>query len=154
MDMDEKWMRLALEQARLAAEEGEVPIGAVLVRGEELLASTHNLCERRGMATAHAELLAIEAACKKTGSWRLSDCTLYVTLEPCPMCAGAIVNARIPRVVFASKDPRMGACGSLLDLASYPLECRPKWEAGLLEEESLNLLRLFFSKMREKRKNN
>ena len=154
MDMDEKWMRLALEQAKLAAEEGEVPIGAVVVRGEELLASTHNLCERQGMATAHAELLAIEAACKKTGSWRLSDCTLYVTLEPCPMCAGAIVNARIPRVVFASKDPRMGACGSLLDLASYPLECRPKWEAGLLEEESLNLLRLFFSKMREKRKNN
>ena len=108
MDMDEKWMRLALEQARLAAEEGEVPVGAVVVRGEELLASTHNLCERQGMATAHAELLAIEAACKKTGSWRLSDCTLYVTLEPCPMCAGAIVNARIPRVVFASKDPKAG----------------------------------------------
>ena len=154
MRADEKWMLIAIEEAKLAAEAGEVPVGAVIVRDGALVARAHNLCEQKGMATAHAELLAIEAACQALGCWRLSDCTLYVTLEPCPMCAGAVVNARLPRVVYGAKDPRMGACGSLLDLSAYPLECRPKWESGVLEEESLDLLRRFFSKMREKRKNN
>ena len=154
MRADEKWMLSAIEEAKLAAEAGEVPVGAVIVRDGALVARAHNLCERKGMATAHAELLAIEAACQALGCWRLSDCTLYVTLEPCSMCAGAVVNARLPRVVYGAKDPRMGACGSLLDLSAYPIECRPKWESGVLEEESLDLLRRFFSKMREKRKNN
>ena len=154
MRADEKWMLIAIEEAKLAAEAGEVPVGAVIVRDGALVARAHNLCEQKGMATAHAELLAIEAACQALGCWRLSDCTLYVTLEPCSMCAGAVVNARLPRVVYGAKDPRMGACGSLLDLSAYPLECRPKWESGVLEEESLDLLRRFFSKMREKRKNN
>ena len=154
MNTDEKWMAIALEEASIAAGELEVPVGAVIVRDGEILARCHNLCLQNQAATAHAELLAIEQACKKAGSWRLSDCTLYVTLEPCPMCAGAIVNARIPRVVFAAKDPRMGACGSLLDLSAYPLECRPRFEAGMMEEASLSLLRDFFSQMRKKRKNN
>ena len=150
---DEKWMRLALREAEAAADAGEVPIGAVIVdQNGELLAQAHNLCITNPSATAHAELLAIEAACRKRGSWRLSDCTLYVTLEPCPMCAGAAINARIPRVVFAARDPRMGACGSLLDLSAYPLEIRPQYEQGVLESESLNLLQNFFSNMRKKSK--
>lgn len=149
---DEKWMRLALEQAKIAKDMGEVPVGAVIVRGDEVIASAHNLCHTGGLATAHAELLAIEDACRKTGSWRLEDCTLYVTLEPCPMCAGAAVNARIPRVVFAARDPRMGACGSLLDLSAYPLEICPQYESRLLEGESLDLLHDFFAQMRKNKK--
>ena len=145
-------MRLALQEAETAADAGEVPIGAVIVRNGELLAQTHNLCETLHCATAHAELLVIEEACRKTGSWRLSDCTLYVTLEPCPMCAGAAVNARIPRVVYAARDPRMGACGSLLNLAAYPLEIKPQYEHGLLERESLDLLQSFFAGMRKNKK--
>ena len=146
-------MRLALREAEAAADAGEVPIGAVIVdQNGELLAQAHNLCITNSSATAHAELLAIEAACRKRGSWRLFDCTLYVTLEPCPMCAGAAINARIPRVVFAARDPRMGACGSLLDLSAYPLEIRPQYEQGVLESESLNLLQNFFSNMRKKSK--
>ena len=150
---DEKWMRMALDEAKTAAGVGEVPVGAVIVgKDGELLARTHNLCITSTSATAHAELLAIEEACRRRGSWRLSDCTLYVTLEPCPMCAGAAINARIPRVVFAARDPRMGACGSLLDLSAYPLEIRPQYEHGVMESESLALLRDFFSKMRKKLK--
>ena len=136
----------------MAAQAGEVPVGAVIVKDGELLARTHNLCEANRCATAHAELLAIEEACRKIGHWRLSDCTLYVTLEPCPMCAGAALNARIPRVVYAARDPRMGACGSLLNLAAYPLEIKPQYEYGLLESDSLELLRAFFSKMRKNKK--
>lgn len=147
---DEKWMRIALEEAALAASEGEVPVGAVIVKDGTLLARTHNLCETTAQATAHAELLAIEAASRRLGSWRLSDTTLYVTLEPCLMCAGAAINARIPRVVFAARDARAGACGSLLNVGTYPLEIVPQYEHGLLENEALLLLRNFFA---EKRKN-
>ena len=150
--VDEKWMRIALEEARIAAELGEVPIGAVIVKNGELLARAHNLCESKKLATAHAELLAIGQAAEKVGHWRLSDCTLYVTLEPCPMCAGGAINARIPRVVFAAKDPRMGACGSLLNLSSYPLEIKPLYVGGILENEALALLRAFFAQLREKSK--
>ena len=150
--LDAVWMRMALEEARLAGEAGEVPVGAVIVRGEELLARAHNRCERDGDATAHTETLAIAEACKKVGHWRLSDCTLYVTLEPCPMCAGAAINARIGRVVFAARDPRMGACGGLLDLSAYPLEIKPRYESGLMEDEARALLREFFTQMRQKSK--
>ena len=146
---DAIWMRMALEEARAAMEAGEVPVGAVIVRGDELLARAQNRCERDGNATAHAECLAIAQACKKAGHWRLSGCTLYVTLEPCPMCAGAAINARIGRVVFAARDPRMGACGSLLDLSAYPLEITPKYESGLMESDARALLRDFFTKMRK-----
>ncbi len=143
---------MALEQAKIAKEMGEVPVGAVIVRKEEVLSAAHNRCHTGGLATAHAELLAIEDACRKTGSWRLEDCTLYVTLEPCPMCAGAAINARIPRVIFAAKDPRMGACGSLLDLSAYPLEIRPEYVSRVLESESLDLLQQFFLQMRKNKK--
>lgn len=150
---DQKWMSLALEEARMAADEGEIPVGAVIVRDGILLARAHNLCETGRDATAHAERLAIAQACGAVGSWRLSDCTLYVTLEPCPMCAGASVSSRIGRVVYAARDPRAGAFGSLLDLRQYPLEGRPLCENGLMEEEALLLLRSFFAKKRKKEKN-
>ena len=145
-------MRLAMEQAEKAQEKGEIPVGAVIVRNGELVCATHNLCETEKNATAHAELLAVAQACKKLGSNRLSDCTLYVTLEPCPMCAGALIHARIGRIVFAAKDPRAGALGSLVNLNAYPLESHPECESGLMAEESLALLRDFFKKMRNKSK--
>ena len=116
---DEMYMRQALALAHRAAQMGEVPVGAVVVRGDEVIGAAGNRreCDRR--ATAHAELLAIEQACEQVGSWRLSDCTLYVTLEPCPMCAGTIVNARVGRVVFGGTDARAGAMGSVLNLPAY-----------------------------------
>ena len=126
-------------------------MGAVIVRGEELLARAHNLCEARGLATAHAEMLAIEEASRRVGGWRLSDATLYVTLEPCPMCTGALINARIGRIVFAARDARAGACGSLVNLPAYPLEAKPICESGVLAEESRMLLRDFFVKRRDSR---
>ncbi len=147
---DLEYMRLALVEAEQAAKEGEVPVGAVIVCRGEILAQTHNRCEQDHCATAHAELLAIEEACRKIGSWRLQDCTLYVTLEPCPMCMGAAINSRLAQIVYGARDPRMGACGSLLDLTRYPLEVRPQVIRDVLEEESLFLLRRFFA---EKRKN-
>ena len=149
---DRYWMTQALRLAEQAAEEGEVPVGAVLVCGERLVATAHNRTVADACATAHAELLAIEEASATLGRWRLSDCTLYVTLEPCPMCAGAIVNSRIGRVVFAARDPRAGALGSLLNLCAYPLEARPEITEGVCAEESLALLRKFFAEMRKKEK--
>ena len=149
---DEKFMRQALAQAALAAKKGEIPVGAVIVRGDEVVCATHNLCEELHDATAHAERLAISKAGEKTGSWRLSNCTLYVTLEPCPMCAGACINARVGRIVYAAKDPRAGACESLIKLPAYPLEHAPVCEGGLLEKEALELLRTFFLKKRSDKK--
>ncbi len=145
-------MRAALEQAGMAREAGEIPVGAVVVKNGELIAAAHNLCETEKSATAHAEILAVDRACRILGTTRLSDCTLYVTLEPCPMCAGALIHARVGRVVFAAKDPRAGAFGSLINLNAYPLESHPACEHGLLAEESLALLREFFAKMRQKNK--
>lgn len=150
--MDEQFMREALVQAQKAQELGEIPIGAVLVKDGKILCATHNLCEQLHDATAHAERLAISEAGKLTGSWRLSDCTLYVTLEPCPMCTGAAINARIGRIVYAAKDPRAGACESLVKLPAYPLESNPVCEGGLLEEEALAMLRSFFLKKRSEKK--
>lgn len=147
---DEQWMRLALEQARMAMDLGEVPVGALIARDGRLIAAAHNLRQTQQIATAHAEILAIEEACRVLHSKHLSDCTLYVTLEPCPMCAGALAGARIGRIVFGAKDPRAGACGSLLNLFSYPLEAKPETDAGILEEESLALLRSFFEMRRAK----
>ncbi len=148
---DELWMREALKEARLAAEKGEVPVGAVVVFRGEVISRAHNLCESTPNATAHAELLAIEKACLARGSWRLSDCTLYVTMEPCPMCTGAAINARLSRIVYALPDARAGACGSLLNLPAYPLEARPEIVGGVLCEDSLTLLRTFFSEKRKKK---
>lgn len=152
MLFDERMMKLALEEARRESEMGEIPVGAVITNGQgEVVAVCHNLCEAHQQPTAHAELLAVEEACRRLGSWRLSDCTLYATLEPCPMCMGALLHARISRVVFGARDPRAGACGSLLDLASYPLECRPEITEGLMAEESLTMLRDFFASKRKKK---
>lgn len=141
---DEKWMMLALEQARLAADRGETPIGAVLVGNGELLAAAHNHRERDHDVTSHAEIEVLREAGRKKGDWRLSECTLYVTLEPCPMCAGAILAARVGRVVYGAKDATAGAMGSILNLPRFPLGAHPTVEHGVLAEESRKLLRDFF----------
>ena len=145
-------MKKALEEANLALEKGEVPIGAVIVKNGEIIASAHNLRETDHSATAHAELLAIEKACKVLGGWRLSGCELFVTLEPCPMCAGAIINSRIDRVVFGSKDEKAGACGSVMNLFAADFSHHPKLTIGVLEEECSEILKNFFATLREKKK--
>ena len=150
--MQIEYMKRALGLARKAAELGEVPVGAVIVRDGEVISEAYNLRENGGGATAHAELLAIEKACEKLGSWRLSGCELYVTLEPCPMCAGAIVNARLDKVIFGAKDASAGAFGSLIDLNSYPLGHKTLIECGLLENECVELLRAFFEDRRDKKR--
>lgn len=140
----DRYMLAALEQAHFAFEQGEVPIGAVVVRDGKMIAAACNTCEASHDATAHAELLAIRAASAELGTWRLGDCTLYVTMEPCPMCAGAILNARIPRVVFGVKDPAKGAFGSVVDLSEYPLGSKTEVISGCWEPESRELLKRFF----------
>jgi tRNA(adenine34) deaminase len=142
-------MALALEQARLAEAHGDVPIGAAILREGELLAQAGNERELRRDPTAHAEILAIRAAAEALGGWRLPATTLYVTLEPCAMCAGAIVLARIPTVVFAAPDPKAGAAGSVLDVLAEPaLNHRPEVIGGVMEAESAALLRDFFNARR------
>jgi len=150
-DLDERLMRGALEEARRSLSWGDVPIGAVVARGEEVLAAYGNERERRGDPTAHAEVLALREAAAKLGSWRLEGCAIYVTLEPCSMCAGAIVLARIDRLVFGADDPKAGFAGSLGDLVRDPrLNHRVEVEAGVLGEESGELLRSFFSGRRDR----
>ena len=146
------YMREALREAELAYQLGEVPVGAVIVRGGEILARAHNTRETEHSAIAHAETTAIRNACERLGGWRLEDCTLYVTLEPCPMCAGAIVNARIPRVVFGAYDASMGAMGSVLQITKYPLPSRPQITDRILEDECGALLTRFFRAKRESTK--
>ena len=147
---EREYMQLALSLAEQAAEEGEVPVGAVLVKDGTVIATGRNRRETGKNALAHAELEAINGACACLGGWRLSGCTLYVTLEPCPMCAGAIINARIDRVVYAAEDPKAGSCGSLTDLFALPYNHRPEVEKGLMEEESRVLLKGFFRRLRMK----
>ena len=142
-------MELALEQARLAANLNETPIGAVLVWEGEVVASAFNRRELDRIATAHAEILTINEACRKLGGWRLHKATLYVTLEPCPMCAGAIINARIKRVVYGASDRKAGCCGSILDLFREPFNHHPEVTGGVLAEESAALLSSFFKKLRK-----
>ena len=145
----EVYMRRALELASLAAQGGDVPVGCVVVDEEgTVLGEGYNRREADGSAIAHAEVEAITAACKKTGSWRLEGCTLYVTLEPCPMCAGAILNARIAAVRYGAKEPVSGCCGSVLNLFEERFNHHPRIYGGLLEEDCANLLREFFRKMR------
>ena len=145
------FMQRAIELAKKAAEIGEVPIGAVIVKNGEIIAEAYNLRETQKLATAHAELDAITAACKKLGGWRLFGCTLYVTLEPCAMCAGAIVNARIDRVVYGASDIRFGACGSLFNINSYPLNHTFLVTSGVCEEECKRMLSEFFEALRKKK---
>jgi tRNA(adenine34) deaminase len=147
--VDEQMMALALERAREAERHGDVPIGAVIARGGEPLAAAGNERELRADPTAHAEILAIRAAAEALGGWRLPDTTLYVTLEPCAMCAGAIVLARIPAVVYGAPDPKAGAAGSVLDVLAEPaLNHRPEVTGGVLEAECAALLTGFFAARR------
>jgi tRNA(adenine34) deaminase len=146
---DEYFMRLALREAARALEHDDVPIGALVVRDGEVIGSGHNEREVRSDPTAHAEMIALREAARAIGSWRVLDAVLYVTLEPCAMCAGAIVLARVPRVVFATTDPKAGAAGSVFDILAEPrLNHRPQVAAGLLAEESADLLRSFFAPRR------
>jgi tRNA(adenine34) deaminase len=146
---DEYFMRLALREAERALEHDDVPIGAVLVHEGEVLAAARNERELRGDPTAHAEVLALREASAKLGTWRLLDTVLYVTLEPCAMCAGAIVLARVPRVVYATEDPKAGAAGSVLDVLAEPrLNHRPVVDPGLLASEAADMLRAFFASRR------
>ena len=146
---DLEYMNLALEQARKAATQGEVPVGAVLVRDGQVLAQAHNFRETWQDPTAHAELVAIREAATQLGSWRLTDTTLYVTLEPCAMCIGATILARIPRLVFGTLDPKAGACGSVLNVpAERRLNHRVEVIGGMLEQESQELLQAFFKNLR------
>ena len=145
-EADERWMALALDLAREAADRGDVPVGALVVRDGEVLGSAGNRREADLDPTAHAEMLAIRQASEVLGGWRLPDTTLYVTLEPCAMCAGAIVLARIPRVVYGAADPKAGAAGSLIDVLGEPgLNHRPGVEAGVLEQECGAILSEFFA---------
>jgi tRNA(adenine34) deaminase len=149
-DKDREYMRLALEQARQASVRDEVPIGAVLVRDDQVLARAHNFRETWQDPTAHAEMVAIREAATQSGSWRLTDTTLYVTLEPCVMCIGAIILARIPRLVFGAPDPKAGACGSVLNVpAERRLNHRVEIIGGVLEQESQELLQRFFKNLRQ-----
>ncbi|MBR2797070.1 MAG: tRNA adenosine(34) deaminase TadA [Clostridia bacterium] len=146
---DIHFMREALAEARLAAEAGELPVGCVIARGDEIIARAHNACEALHDATAHAELLAIRMASAASGDWRLNRCTLYVTLEPCPMCAGAIVQARVGRLVYGAADPGQGCAGSLYRVCedpAFPHFCPS--EGGLLAEECSALLKDFFERAR------
>ena len=150
MNSDVYWMTKAIAQAQKAALHDEVPIGCVIVSHDKIVSRAFNQREKKQSSIAHAEILAIEKACKKLGSWRLEDCTLYVTLEPCPMCTGAIIQSRIPRVVFGAYDPKggcMGSCTNLIEVKGF--NHYPAVKGGVLQEECASLLKAFF---REKRK--
>ena len=145
---DAVYMDEALALAREAAADGEVPVGCVIVRGNEIVGRGRNRRETAKTALGHAEIEAIADACRNLGGWRLWECTLYVTLEPCPMCAGAIVNARIPRVVYGAADQKAGSCGSVCDLFSMEYNHHPEVVSGVQEEECAALLRQFFQDLR------
>lgn len=145
---DEYFMQLAVKEAEAAAKRGEIPVGAVIVRDGRVISAAGNRRERDLVATAHAELLAIESACEALGGWRLPDCELYVTLEPCPMCMGAIVNARIPRVIYGATDRKAGAAGGLFDMNIYPLNHHPIIVSGVLQEKCSLMLKRFFKSRR------
>ena len=146
----EEYMRLALALAAEAAAEGEVPVGAVVVQGDRVVGTGRNRREKNKNALAHAELEAIDTACRTLGGWRLPGCELYVTLEPCPMCAGAIINSRIEQVFFGAPDPKAGSCGSLITLFDLPYNHKPALTGGVLEAECAGLLTAFFRQLREK----
>ncbi|MCA0972391.1 tRNA adenosine(34) deaminase TadA [Halobacillus litoralis] len=153
MNQDEHYMTFAIEEAKKAEQEGEVPIGAVIVHDGEIIAKGYNQREQSQLASSHAEFIAIERANEKIGSWRLEDCTLYVTLEPCPMCAGAIVQSRIPRVVYGAKDPKAGCAGTLMNLLeeerfNHQAEVVP----FIMEETCSEMLTTFFRTLREKKR--
>ena len=147
--LHQDWMQIALRQAQMAFEQGEVPIGAVIVHNGQVIALAHNEKEQRNDPTAHAEILAIQRAAEVLGSWRLTDAILYVTLEPCPMCAGAIIQSRMKQVVYGAADLKGGATGSVMNVLDYTLwNHRVDVVAGVLEEECSEILKSFFKKIR------
>ena len=151
----EQYMKMALELARQAADDGEVPVGCIVVENStgNILGRGRNLRESSKNPLTHAEIIAINEASKKRGAWRLIDCTLYVTLEPCPMCTGAVINSRIDRVVFGAYDLKAGACGSVVSLPTLPFNHKPEVIGGILEEECAGILSEFFKQLREKKNN-
>ena len=146
----EVYMRRALELAQEAANEGEVPVGAVVVRNGEIIGTVRNRRELARNALAHAEIEALDMACRRLGGWRLIGCDLYVTLEPCPMCAGAIINSRIERVIQGTPDPKAGSCGSVVDLFALGYNHRPELITGVLQEECAAILTAFFRRLRSR----
>ena len=146
----EKFMKIALKEAKKAELKEEVPIGCVITLDGKVFAKAHNLRQTKRLATAHAEILAIEEACRTLGGWRLPGTTMYVTLEPCAMCAGAIVNARIENIVYAAYDRRFGAMGTLIDLSELPLNHKPSVKRGFMENEAKDMLSAYFAKKRKK----
>lgn len=152
MSVDEKFMREALKEAQKSYDIGEVPVGAVVVKDGEIVGRGHNLRETDKNALSHAELIAINEACTKLGGWRLWQCDLYVTLEPCPMCTGAIINSRIKKVVFGAFDKKAGSCISVVNLFELPYNHKPELISGILGEECSKLLSDFFKELRERKK--
>lgn len=150
--MKERFMRAALKEAQKAAEKGETPVGAVIVRDGKIIARAHNLRESKKNCLCHAEIMAINKASKKLGGWRLIGCELYVTLEPCPMCAGAIINSRIEKVCFGAYDKKAGSTSSVVDLFALPYNHKPETEGGIMEKECGEILTEFFKDLREKKK--
>lgn len=147
--MDEKYMVKALALAKEAYDEKEVPVGAVVVKGDQIVGTGRNRRETGKSALAHAELEAIQMACETLGGWRLHGCDLYVTLEPCPMCTGAIINARLDNVYYGAKDAKAGSCGSVVNLVDYPYNHKPNIEGGMMEQECSEILSQFFKELRK-----
>ncbi len=149
---DSFFMNEALKLAREAADEGEVPVGAVVVLGDEIVGRGRNRREKGKNALAHAELEAIDEACKRLGGWRLWQCDMYVTLEPCPMCTGAIINSRMKRLVYGASDYKAGSCGSVVNLFDLPYNHKPETVSGFMQEECAEILTEFFKQLRNKKK--
>ena len=152
MTNNEKYMRLALIEAKKAFDKNEVPVGCVIVKDDKVIAKAHNLRQTKKSVLAHAEILAIQKASKKLDSWILEDCTMYVTLEPCPMCAGTILHSRIKKLVYATKEPKFGACQSVMNLFDYKFNHQVEITDGILQEEASNLMKNFFQILRQNKK--
>lgn len=151
LSREETFMKAALKEAQKAALEGEVPIGCVIVKGDKIISRGRNAREKKKNALLHAETVAIDKACKKLSGWRLWECEMYVTLEPCPMCCGAIINSRIRKVVIGAMDPKAGAMGSVVDLTEFPFNHKPEIITGILKDESQLLLKTFFQNLRKQK---
>ena len=152
MTNNEKYMRLALIEAKKAFDKNEVPVGCVIVKDDKVIAKAHNLRQTKKSVLAHAEILAIQKASKKLDNWILEDCTMYVTLEPCPMCAGTILQSRIKKIVYATKEPKFGACQSVMNLFDYKFNHQVEITDGILQEEASNLMKNFFQILRQNKK--
>ena len=148
--MKESFMKEALKEAKKAYKKDEIPVGCVIAKNDEIIAKAHNLKETKNLATAHAEILAIEKAAKELKSWRLSDCEMYITLEPCTMCMGAIILSRIKKIYIGTMDEKTGACGSFINLQNYKYNHKVEIETGLMKEECEKIIKEFFKKLRQK----